>query len=75
MIARHPYRSLGAVLAAAVVFFLLSASGQPDGFWEDGPSWLGGIGWSMFLILLLVFVGLAIYLAVARIARSRRVAR
>ena len=32
------------LLVAAVVLFVLSASGQPDTFWASGPSWLGWTG-------------------------------
>jgi hypothetical protein len=72
MIKRHPFRSLGGVLVAAVVFFLLSASGQNDTFWENGPTWLGSIAWVCFGISLLVFIALAIYLAVVKLAQRRR---
>jgi hypothetical protein len=57
----HPTRkSTLALFAAAVVLFILSASGQPDTFWASGPSWIGAIGWFGFLIcaLLLVASGL-----------------
>jgi len=72
MVKRHPFRSLGSVLAAAVVFFLLSASGQKDTFWKDGPSWLGSTGWACFLLSLLAFIALAIYLVVAKVGQRRR---
>jgi hypothetical protein len=72
MITRHPFRSLGLVLGVAVVFFVLSASGQSDGFWKSGPSWLGAIGWFGFLICLLAFVVLAAYLAIAKVLRRHR---
>jgi hypothetical protein len=72
MVKRHPFRSLGCVLVAAVVFFLLSASGQKDTFWENGPTWIGSIAWVCFGISLLVFVALAIYLAVVKLAQRRQ---
>ena len=72
MITLHPFRSLGLVLGVAVVFFVLSASGQSDSFWKSGPSWLGAIGWFAFLICLLAFVVLAVYLPVAKARRRHR---
>lgn len=72
MVKRHPFRSLGSVLAAAVVFFLLSASGQNDTFWKNGPSWLGSTAWVCFGLSLLVFIALAIYLVVAKVGQRRR---
>ncbi len=72
MVKRHPFRSLGVVLTAAVVFFVLSASGQSDGFWKSGPSWLGAIGWFSFLFCLLGFIVLAVYLPVTKLLERRR---
>jgi protein-S-isoprenylcysteine O-methyltransferase Ste14 len=57
----HPTRkSILVLIAATVVLFFLSASGQPDTYWASGPSWLGAIGWFGFLIgaLLLIVLGL-----------------
>jgi Zn-dependent protease with chaperone function len=72
MIKRHPFRSLGIVLAAAIVFFVLSAAGQEDSFWKNGPSWLGSTAWICFALSLLAFLGLAVYLAVARLVSRKR---
>lgn len=77
MIKRHPFRSLGSVLAAAIVFFILSAAGQEDSFWKSGPSWLGSTAWVCFALSLLTFIGLAVYLTVTKVVgrkRSRAVA-
>lgn len=54
----HPTRrSTLALLAAAVVLFILSASGQPDTYWAGGPELIGIIGWFGFLAcVLLLFV-------------------
>ena len=72
MIKRHPFRTLGIVLAAAVVFFVLSAAGQEDSFWKSGPSWLGSTAWICFAVSLLTFLGLAIYLAVTKLVSRKR---
>lgn len=67
-------RSLGKtallLVAAGAVLFLLSASGQDNTFWKDGPGWLGAIGWFGFLIcvLLLIVTGVV---ALARRVRER----
>lgn len=72
MVKRHPFRSLGAVVGAAFVFFMLSASGHPGSYWANGPEWLGNIGWFAFLLCLLAFIGLAIYLPIAKRRERRR---
>ena len=57
----HPTRkSTLVLLVAAVVLFVLSASGQPDTYWASGPELIGIIGWFGFLIcaLLLIVSGL-----------------
>jgi uncharacterized membrane protein YhaH (DUF805 family) len=68
---QHPIASLGAMLVLAFGFFMLSASGQSGTFWEDGPAWLGSIGWICFLLTALTFVVSAAYLVVRR-TRDRR---
>jgi hypothetical protein len=68
MIVRHPYRALLTIVGAMVVFFLLSASGQPDTFWSAGPSWLGALGWGGFVVSTIVFLGLGAFLAVRRLS-------
>jgi hypothetical protein len=75
MIVRHPARSLLSVLGAMVVFFLLSASGQPDTFWASGPAWLGAIAWAGFIVATIVFLGLCAFLAVRRLTGGRQVHR
>ena len=57
----HPTRkSTLVLLVAAVVLFVLSASGQPDTYWASGPELVGTIGWFGFLLcaLLLIVSGL-----------------
>ena len=68
---RHPGRVLLALFAAMVGLFLLSASGQEDAFWKNGPGWLGAIGWFGFLLTTLVMIVTLVYLAV-RSLRHRR---
>jgi hypothetical protein len=49
--------------------------GQGDGgLWEDGPGWIGAIGWFGFLICLLLLLVIAV-LALARMLISRRPAQ
>lgn len=72
-ISTHPIRSLATLLVVAFAFFMLSASGQSGTFWEDGPAWLGSIGWFCFLLSALAFVVSAAYFTV-RGVRARRTA-
>ena len=63
----HPTRKSTLMLfVAGVVLFLLSASGQPTGYWQGGPSWLGAIGWFGFLISVLLLIVSGIYALVSR---------
>ena len=75
MINRHPSRALLTVLGAMVVFFLLSASGQPGTFWSSGPAWLGTLGWTVFLVGAVVLIGLVVYLALHRLSGGRQMHR
>src|SRR5436305_1209432 len=68
---RHPGRVLLGLFAAMVVLFLLSASGQEDAFWKNGPGWLGAIGWFGFLLTTLAMIVTLVYLGV-RTVRQRR---
>jgi len=70
---QHPVTSLAGLLILAFGFFMLSASGQSGTFWENGPAWLGSVGWVCFLLTALAFVVSAVYLVVRR-TRSRRTA-
>ncbi len=57
----HPTRkSTPVLLVAAVILFVLSASGQPDTYWAERPGMVGAIGWFGFLVcaLLLIVSGL-----------------
>jgi len=64
----HPTRrSTVVLLAAAIVFFVLSASGQPGQYWESGPEWLGLISWFGFLICALLLIVSGLYALVSRI--------
>jgi len=66
----HPVASLAALLVLAFGFFMLSASGQSGTFWENGPSWLGSIGWICFLLTALTFLVSAGYIVVRRARRT-----
>jgi uncharacterized membrane protein YvlD (DUF360 family) len=69
----HPTRrSTLALLVAAVVLFVLSASGQPDTYWASGPSWIGTIGWFGFLICALLLIVSGLYAAVSSIRHRGR---
>jgi protein-S-isoprenylcysteine O-methyltransferase Ste14 len=71
----HPTRtSTLTLVVAGVVLFVLSYSGQANGFWSSGPSWLGTIGWFGFLIcvLLLAVSGLYTLFSRNRTPRSPR---
>ena len=76
MIARHPYRAVGAGLAVMAVCLLVSGLiGQHgDGPWGGLPSWLGALTWFGFLGSALALVVLSAYLGVANL-RYRRAAR
>lgn len=50
------------LLAAAVVLFVLSASGQQGSYWAGGPSWIGDIGWYGFMVCALLLVASGLYL-------------
>jgi hypothetical protein len=67
----HPVRSLATLLVLAFGFFMLSASGQSGTYWEDGPAWLGSIGWICFLLSALTFLVATGYVVVRR-ARGRQ---
>lgn len=65
----HPTRKSTAVLlVAAVMLFILSASGQPDTYWASGSEVIGTIGWLGFLVcaLLLMASGLVALVSVLR---------
>jgi len=63
----HPTRkSTLMVFVAGVVLFLLSASGQPTGYWQGGPTFIGWIGWIGFLICVLLLIVSGIYALVSR---------
>ncbi len=70
MVLVHPTRTSTLVLlAAGVILFVLSASGQPDTYWASGPSWIGAIGWFGFLICALLLIVSAAFALVSRIRR------
>ena len=76
MITRHPYRSVGAVLAVcALAAFISSMIGQfNDGPWGGLPAWLGTVTYAVFMIGALVLIALSVYLGVANL-RYRRAVR
>ena len=57
---------------AAVVLFVLSASGQPDTYWASGPSWLGTIGWFGFMGCALLLIVLGLFAAASSIRHRDR---
>jgi hypothetical protein len=69
----HPTRkSTLVLLAAAVVLFVLSASGQPDTYWAGGPELVGIIGWFGFLACALLLVVSGLIALVSSIRRRGR---
>lgn len=75
VIARHPYRSFGAVLAVfAASLFLAGMIGQfNDGPWGGLPEWLGGAAYATWMLSIPVLVVLSVYLGIHRL-RTRRAA-
>jgi hypothetical protein len=73
MIARHPYRSVGVVLAVMLASaFVAGMIGQfNDGPWGALPSALGAAMWFTFLASVVVVVALSAYLAVAAFRHRR----
>lgn len=76
VIARHPYRAVGAVLGAmALCIFVSGMVGQHnEGPWGGLPAWVGAAGWFGFLGLSLVMLALCAYLAVAHLRYRKAVA-
>lgn len=69
----HPTRTSTLVLlVAAVVLFVLSASGQADSYWASGPSWIGTIGWFGFLICALLLIVSGLFAAVSWMRHRNR---
>lgn len=66
---RHPGRILLGLFAAMVALFLLSASGQENAFWKNGPGWLGAIGWFGFLLTTLTMIVTLVYLGLRSMRR------
>jgi uncharacterized membrane protein len=67
----RPIVWLASTVAAAVVFFVVSASGHQGSFWENGPVWLGDIGWFAFLAMLLLLVVEVVVVGVTVLRRRR----
>jgi predicted transporter len=65
VVMRPTRKSTLVLLVAAVVLFLLSASGQADTYWASGPSWVGMIGWFGFLISALLLIVSGLFAAVS----------
>jgi hypothetical protein len=69
----HPTRkSTLVLLVAAVVLFVLSASGQPDTYWASGPSWIGNIGWFGFMGCALLLIVSGLYALVSSVRHRGR---
>ena len=64
---RPTRKSTLGLFVAAVVLFVLSASGQPDTYWASGPSWIGAIGWFGFMGCALLLIVSGLYAVVASI--------
>jgi protein-S-isoprenylcysteine O-methyltransferase Ste14 len=63
------------VFVVGAVLFPLGMVGQGDGgLWEDGPGWIGAVGWFGFLLCLLLLLAIAV-VALARTVSSRRTAK
>lgn len=76
MIAHHPYRAVGVVVAVlAVCLFVSGMIGQfNDGPWGGLPSWLGAATWFGALGAGLVLLLLLAFLAASSL-RSRKAVR
>ena len=75
MIIRHPYRSVGAVLAVMALTVLVAGMvGQRgDGPWGGLPDWVGAVSWFGFLASAVLLLALSAFLAVANLRyRSAR---
>ena len=60
------------VLVVGAILFPLGMVGQEDGgLWEDGPEWIGAVGWFGFLLCVLLLLVIAV-VAVARNVTSHR---
>ena len=74
MVTRHPYRSVGVVLAVMLVTgFVAGMIGQfNDGPWGGLPSWLGAATYGTFLAAVLVMLALCAYLGLANLRHRRQ---
>jgi len=66
---RPTRKSTLGLFVAAVVLFVLSASGQPDTYWASGPSWICAICWFGFMGCALLLIVSGLYAVVASIRR------
>lgn len=64
---RPTRKSTLVLFVAGVVLFFLSASGQPDTYWTNGPSWIGAIGWFGFLACAVLLIASGIYALVSSV--------
>lgn len=69
VIARHPYRAVGAVFAVFSGSYLLGGLiGQHhEGPWGGLPAWLNTANYVVFAVSVLVLIALSIYLGVAHL--------
>jgi len=69
----HPTRRSTLVLfVAGAILFVLSASGQPDSYWTNGPSWIGLVGWFGFLGCALLLIVSGLYALVSTVRNRGR---
>jgi uncharacterized BrkB/YihY/UPF0761 family membrane protein len=69
---RPTLKSTITLVVAAVVLFVLSASGQAGQYWESGPSWLGAIGWYGMLLCVLLLIVSGVYWVISRTRHRNR---
>jgi len=69
----HPtLKSTITLIVAAIVLFVLSASGQAGRYWESGPGWLGWLGWIGGLLCVLLLIVSGLYWVISRIRHRDR---
>ena len=67
-----PKVAIALVVAGAVLFSIGGIGQDGSGEWEDGPGWLGAIGWFGFLICCLLLIATGIVAAVGHFRHQDR---